>query len=174
MGNQHPVGFDFKPLPDTDAEVRFVYDRCLNTNTTENGKFYLSTAAQGPLKTLVLQTPEDDSSTTDHHESDVPIILELHNYSGYDFKGKNGTIYANTKFYLVGKVTMSQATSVSGTPDYAKRVFTQDRTTTLALQVPSLAFAYNVLPNLLDSKLEIGVQVKLPWQQATPVNVILE
>ena len=151
-----------------------MYDRCLNTNTTEDGKFYLSTTPQGPLKTLVLQTPENDQSTTDHDESDVPIILELHNYSGYDFKGKNGIIYANTKFYLVGKVTMSQATSVSGTPDYAKRVFTQDRTTTLTLQVPSLAYAYNVLPNLLDSKLEIGVQVKLPWEQATPINVILE
>lgn len=179
VGNQHPVGFDFKPLPDTDAEVRFVYDRCLNTNTTEDGMFYLSTTAQGPLKTLVLQTPENDQSTTDHDESDVPIILELHNYSGYDFKGKNGIIYANTKFYLVGKINPNNGTKPSTMTDdeYDKtkgRVFTQDRTTTLTLQVPSLAYAYNVLPNLLDSKLEIGVQVKLPWQQATPVNVILE
>ena len=122
-------------------------------------------AAQSPfLHTLVLQNWETE---------DVTVILELQNNSGQDFKGENGVVYNGTKFYLIGKIKLSDANS-TGSEDYKSRVFTQDHTTTVGMKVESLAHAYNVLPDLLGGRLEIGVQIKTDWEAAKPTTVILK
>jgi hypothetical protein len=58
--------------------------------------------------------------------------------------------------------------------DYTKRVFTQDYITTINVTVESLANAYNIVPNLLSPRIEIGVQLVTAWEQATPTNLQLE
>jgi hypothetical protein len=166
IDKQRPVGFDFKPLSSDEADVKFVYDSHLNTHPTNTkGYYYLSTteAAKPFLHTLVLQNWEDE---------DVTVILELQNDSGQDFAGENGVIYKGTKFYLVGKITKPTYTESSA--DYQKRVFTQDHTTTVGMKVGSLAHAYNVLPDLLGGRLEIGVQITTDWEAATPSTVIFK
>ena len=160
VGGQHTVGFDFTPpIDNDDANVRFVYDNQVNTNT-DNKPFYLSTTEQGPTHTLLLQSLEG---------KDVTVVLEFRNDSDTDFTGVDGIIYKGTKFYLVGQLILNEATGTDKT-----RVFTQDQKTAVTLKVSGLAKAYNVMPNLLSPRLEIGVTLTTKWEQTTPTVVVME
>lgn len=152
---QRPVGYDFEPENNMDADVKFIYD-----SQVEN--VMLSTSNQDAVTALVLQSYDGE---------DVDIILEFENNSGQDFKCVDGTVYKNTRFYLIGKITPASGT---GTNTAAQgRVFTKDHITEVHLNVKSLAKAYNVLPNLLSSNLEIGVETTPKWIVATPATVKL-
>ena len=104
-------------------------------------------------------------------------MLELENQSGKNFKGEDGIVYKETKFYLTGQVKLSEGrdkgVSASEKEDVKKRVFTQDHTTTVKMTVQTLAHAYNVMPNVLSGRLAIGVDIKLDWVGTTPTTVIL-
>lgn len=159
VGGQHTVGFDFKPL---DTPDRLVYDSQVKTDA--KGDIYLSslTNEAAATHTLLLQSEENDE--------EVMVILEFQNNSGTDFRGVNdGIVYQGTKFYLVGSVKRP----ATRTLDFHNRVFTQDYTTTLSMQVSSLAKAYNVLPDILASRLEVGIQLTPQWVQATTTTIIL-
>lgn len=157
VGGQRPVGFDFTPLEDADTEIRVVYDKEVKTN---NGSYFtLFTTEQGPVRTLLLQSKDGEP---------VNIILEFEN-KAENFTGVDGIVYKDTKFYLVGQLNLSDATGTDKT-----RVFTQDQTTMVTLKVSGLAKAYNVMPNLLSPRLEIGVTLTTQWEQATPTTVIME
>lgn len=138
IGGQRTLGFDFTPIePLTDEDVRFIYDSHV--------------PASGTINTLVLQSYDNET---------VRFALEFLNNSGVAFQGAGGIIFPNTKFYLIGSVDPStQDSSI----DYNKRVFTRDCTTELQMQVVSLKKAYNVMPNLLSPRLELGVVVYDSW-----------
>jgi len=165
---QRPVDFEFKvkttATGETTGDELFIYDRHLG------GSPYLkfSDSASGPFETLALQNEDG---------KDVTIMLELENQSDKNFKGEDGIVYKGTKFYLTGQVKLSGGsdTSVSASEkdDVKKRVFTQDHTTTVTMKVQTLAHAYNVMPNVLSGRLEIGVDIKLDWVGTTPTTVIL-
>lgn len=169
VGGQLPVGFDFRPETIypvySEADMRFIYDSGVNTNGTDNNApFYLSSTAIDPEKyvqTLVLQSYTGRS---------LKLVLEFENNSESDFKGNNGTVYRGTKFYLVGEV---EPKSDSEKPKASDRVFTQDHITTVNVTVTSLAKAYNVLPNLMSPRLEMGLELTPKWVQATTTDVIL-
>ena len=147
-GGQHTVGFDFKPMePESDVDARFIYDPIVGTSGTVN--------------TLVLQTYDGEK---------VPVVLEFENKTGNKFHGKDGIIYPNTKFYLIGLVDPADG---DGDDDLKARVFTQDHTTTMTMKVTSLANAYSCMPDLLSPRLELGVQVVTQWIYSTPTTVIL-
>ena len=170
---QRPVDFEFKvkttATGETTGDELFIYDRHLNTNTGGT-PFYLKFGdpASGPFETLALQNEDG---------KDVTIMLELENRSDKNFKGEDGIVYKGTKFYLTGQVKLSQSSdtglSASEKDDVKKRVFTQDHTTTVTMKVQTLAHAYNVMPNILSGRLEIGVDIKLDWVGTTPTTVIL-
>lgn len=138
VGGQRSLGFDFTPKePLTDEDVRFIYDSRV--------------PASGTINTLVLQTYDNEI---------VRFALEFENNSGVAFQGAGGVILPGTKFYLIGSVDPStQDSSI----DYNKRVFTRDCITELRMQVVSLKKAYNVMPNLLSPRLELGVVVYDSW-----------
>lgn len=159
VGGQYPVGFDFTPLPHSETEERIIYDNNVKTNTGDT-YFYLSTTAQGPVHTLLLQSADGE---------DVKFVLEFQNDSDKDFTGVDGIVYRGTKFYLVGEFKLADATG-----DVKDRVFTQDQKTTATLTVNGLAKAYNIMPNLLSPQLEIGVTLTTTWTGSTPTTVILE
>ena len=147
IGGQHTVGFDFKPqVPKSDVDARFIYDAVVGTTGTVN--------------TLVLQS---------YDEEKVPVILELENNTGHRFHGKDGIIYPGTKFYLIAQLDPAGM----GEGACANRVFTQDYTTKVSMQVTSLANAYSCMPDLLESRLEIGIQVVTEWIQSTTTTVKL-
>jgi hypothetical protein len=167
VSGQYPVNFDFTPKLDGASEdnEHFVYDSYLGSDP-----LYLTTSQTSPFYTMVMQT---------HDYEDVTVILELVNNSGTDFKGENGIVYRGTKFYLAGKVELSNGTpdsnlSESEQADVSNRVFTQDHTTVISMKVSSLAKAYNVMPNIQSGRLEVGVEINLKWEQATPKTIVFE
>jgi hypothetical protein len=157
VGNQHTVGFDFKP-GDADDSF-FMYD----PNVTSGVCLSSTTLESAVTHTLVLQSIDNE---------EIPVVLEFQNNSTQTIEGvDHGLIYPGTKFYLVSKV---KPDAYEGPDDYKKRVFTQDRITSMTMSVGSLAKAYNVVPNLLSPRLEIGVQVVTDWMQVQPTDVMLE
>ena len=149
IGGQHTVGFNMKPQGEqTDVDGRFIYE----TNIIGGNK----------TSTLVLQSYDDEK---------VPVILEFENNTGKAFTGKDGTVYSGARFYLIGMI--DPADKKEADKDYTNRVFTQDYITTMSMSVTSLAKAYTSMPDLLASRLEIGVQVVTKWIQATTTNVEL-
>ena len=166
VGGQLPVGFDFRPETVypvySEADMRFIYDSQVNTNGTTDTPFYLSTSTnENYIQTLVLQSYTGRS---------LKLVLEFENNSDQDFYGYNGTVYRGTKFYLVGEVVPK---SDNDKPKASDRVFTQDYITTVNVTVTSLAKAYNVLPNLMSPRLEMGLELTPKWVQAETTDVIL-
>lgn len=151
IGGQLPVGFDFTPTTTypvySEADMKYIYDNQLP-------EIYLSSTADAQMtNTLVLQT---------YDKKKVPVVLEFINNSGDKFDGLDGVVYNGTKFYLAAEID----------PATNDRVFTQDYTTTLNLRVTGLAKAYNVVPNLLSPRLELGVELVSKWVSTTPEEVL--
>ena len=170
VGGQYPVGYDFKPetyaAEPSESDMRYVYDTQVKTREVAGGTdyYYLSpTPYSGNTNTLVLQSYEN---------AKVTVVLEFENRSGTKFRGKDCIVYPGSKFYLVGYV---DPTVKSGSDDFFRRVFTQDYVTTLAMTVNKncLANAYSVMPDLLASRMEIGVVMYPKWDVITPANVEL-
>ena len=145
VGGQHAVGFDFLPkVPKSDVDARFIYDKVVSGTETN---------------TLVLQSYDGEK---------VPVVLEFQN-NGSAFTGRDGIVYPGTKFYLVAYLDPAGM----GEGACAGRVFTQDFTTTVQMTVSSKENAYTCIPDLLEPRLEIGVQVVTQWIQSTTTTVKL-
>lgn len=175
--NQHPVDFNFKPVlvngVASHVDDRFIYDS--QVKKSDNTYCYLTTTEESDIpSTLVLQTYDTGEGNDKKGSEEVTIVMEFLNQSGQAFAGKNCIIYPDTKFYLVGKVDPLEATSSTETPESKGRVFTQDHVTTVNTKVQSLANAYNVLPDLIGGRLELGVELVSSWVQAETTNVILK
>ncbi len=161
IGGQLPVGFDFKPTTTypvySEADIKYIYDNQLP-------ELYLSSSADATqmTNTLVLQTYDNKK---------VPVVLEFINNSDKDFVGLHGIVYRGTKFYLVAEIDPATK-SEDPNETIRDRVFTQDYTTTLNMKVTGLAKAYNVVPNLLSPRLELGVELVTKWAATTPEEVI--
>ena len=154
IGGQHTVGFDFKPMGEpSDVDARFIYDPIVG-NADGNGVY--------TVNTLVLQSYDGEK---------VPVVLEFENNTGQKFVGKDGTIYPNTKFYLIAQI--DPAKGEGSNANTTGRVFTQDHTTTMTMKVTSLANAYSCMPDLLSPRLELGIEVVTQWIQPTTTTVIL-
>lgn len=174
--NQHPVDFNFKPVLEngvaSHVDDRFIYDS--QVKKSDNTYYYLSTTGQDIPSTLVLQTYDTGEGNDKKGAEEVNIVMEFQNNSGQAFSGKSCIIYPGTKFYLIGKVDPLEATSAGAAPEAVGRVFTQDHVTTVNTKVQSLANAYNVLPDLIGGRLELGIELVSSWVQAETTNVILK
>lgn len=178
VGGQYPVGFDFKPETarawPTDEErsqelmdqMLFVYDPQVKTKKTGTDSYdYYCLSSSGDVgntNTLVLQTYE---------KKNVKVVLEFENRSGKKFMGHDGIVYPGTKFYLIGEVNPSTAGNVSD--ENKDRVFTQDFITTFMVKIESFENAYNVMPDLLAPRMEIGIEVP-NWGAIRPVAMELQ
>ena len=161
VGGQRAVDYKFDPI--TTDEIKFVFDSEVNSYSNNAYTHYLSTSTPETANTLVLQSKDQE---------DVKIILEFENKSGAQFYGVNdGVVYPDTRFYLVGTIPKPTYDEAKG--DYTNRVFTKAYTTVVNLTVSSLTKAYNVLPNILSSDLEVGVEVMTKWIAAKPTTVVL-
>ena len=157
IGGQRSVGYDFKPISNSLYDVNFVYDSQVSGALNTAGDTY---------HTLVLQSYDGE---------DVNIILEFE-YSAEattGFKCLNGYVYPGTRFYLVGELKATAFKEGTGDETSRGRVFTQDYTTTINMTVQSLEKAYNVLPSLLSSSLEIGVMITPQWISAEPSGPVV-
>lgn len=156
VGGQHTVGFDFTPRGvQSDVDARFIYDPIVSS-TVSGGV----DDGDKIINTLVLQTYDNEK---------VPVVLEFRNDTEEKFNGIDGVIYPGAKFYLIAQLDPAG----KGSDDYANRVFTQDYTTAVTMRVASLAKAYSCMPDLLEARLEIGVQIVKQWIQSTTTTVKL-
>ena len=168
VGGQMPVGFDFSPNTSypiySESDMMYIYDSQVKTSGASGDEyFYLSTYENTKMtNTLVLQS-------YDHKK--VPVVLEFINNSDKDFYGLDGIILRGTKFYLAGEIDPAEASS-GATAATVGRVFTQDYTTTLKMRVTGLAKAYNVVPNLLSPRLELGIELVPRWVSTTPEEIL--
>jgi len=156
VGGQHTVGFDFTPRGvQSDVDARFIYDPIISS-TVSGGV----DDGDKTINTLVLQTYDNEI---------VPVVLEFRNDTEEKFNGIDGVIYPGAKFYLIAQLDPAG----KGSDDFANRVFTQDYTTAVTMRVASLAKAYSCMPDLLEARLEIGVQIVKQWIQSTTTTVKL-
>jgi len=165
IGGQLPVGFDFTPaslMPVySETDMKFIYDSEVTSsdNYIRNEEF--GSTNTFITNTLVLQTYDGKK---------LQIALEFQNDSDKDFEGSTGIVYQGTKFYLIGEI---EPKLDADKPKASNRVFTQDHITTVQFTVKSLEKAYNVLPDLMSPRLELGLELTPQWVQTTPTDVEL-
>ena len=160
VGGQYKQDFDFKPSDDINEYV--IYDKSLTAG------IHMTTTVSAAFSTLTYQSKDGSS---------VALALEFENKSDQIFRGVNGYVYPGTKFYLVGTIDPATGTATgTGTipSEAAGRVFTKRYITQAVLNVSSLEKAYNVVPDLLSARLEVGVKVETEWIESTAAQVILE
>lgn len=158
-GQPTKVGFDFQPASD-DAFDYTIYDNNLTNIVAKNG------AASTPNYTIVL--PNDKGRTATEDQNKVNVAIELTNNSSVAFRGADGIIPVGGKFYLVGQLN-PDAKTIEGVTKPA--VFMSDYMTTMNLTIKSLKNAYNTIPDLRSTKLQLGLSVDLDWQAGLQFDV---
>lgn len=158
-GQPTKVGFNFQPEA-TDAFDLTIYDNAIPTGiVAKNG------VASTPNYTIVLP---NDKGRTATDQNKVNVAIELTNNTDKPFRGIDGIIPAGGKFYLVGQLD-PDAKTVTNVTNPA--VFMSDYKTTLNLNIKSLKNAYNTIPDLRSTKLQLGLSVDLEWQAGIQFDV---
>lgn len=157
IGGQ-PESVDWKYEPTTEAFANTIYDQKMN------GTITAGTTASKPNYTLVFDNKSTDKKT-------VYVTIELKNNSGMDFYGQDGIIPKDAKFYLVGKLDPTK--EGLSKPTDVDRVFVQDHITTANFTIKDLKKAYNCIPDLRTSGINVGLAVDLSWKSGIEFNVEL-
>lgn len=157
-GQPTKVGFDFQPTSDYAFDYT-IYDNNLTNIVANNG------TASTTNYTIVL--PNDKGRGVEKQEK-VNVAIELTNNSVVAFRGADGIIPAGGKFYLVGQLDPKDH-NVTNVANPA--VFMSDYMTTMNLTIKSLKSAYNTIPDLRSTKLQLGLSVDLEWQKGIQFDV---
>ena len=158
IGGQ-PASVDWKYEPTSTDFANTIYDQNMN------GTITAGTTASTPNYTLVFDNKSTDKKT-------VFVTIELKNNSGMDFYGQDGIIPKDAKFYLVGKLD-PDATTGTTNPNNVDRVFVQDHITKANFNITNLRGAYNCIPDLRTSGINVGLAVDLSWQEGITFDVNL-
>ena len=158
-GQPQGVEWNFEPASDATFD-HTIYDQNMN-----NGIAAKTTNYTNSNYTLVLDNK--NSSTTNAAQSKVYVTVELENNMG-DFYGAEGLIPIDSKFYLVGELKLEGNT----TPNL-DHVFVKDHTTVANFTIKNLQNAYNHIPDMRTSKINVGLAVDLTWQNGITFDVNL-
>lgn len=162
IGGQ-PASVDWKYDPSsTESFANTIYDKEMNGSMAAKNE----TSASNANYTLVFDNKKSDA------QSPVYVTLELENNSDKAFYGKDGIILKGAKFYLVGKLTPNATEGVTN-PNSVDRVFMQDYVTTANFNIKNLKDAYNCIPDLRTSGINVGLAVDLSWQTGITFDVEL-
>ena len=161
IGGQ-PVSVDWKyePAPSETFE-NTIYDNVMN-----GSPMYAKYASEVPTVgnyTLVFDNKKTGA------ENSVYVTIELTNKSGQAFYGKDGIIQKDTKFYLVGILNPNK--EGLSKPAGVNRVFVQDYVTTANFKIKDLKSAYNCIPDLRTSGINVGLAVDLSWKEGITFDV---
>ena len=157
IGGQ-PESVDWKYEPTTETFANTIYDQNMN------GTITAGTTASTSNYTLVF-----DNKSTD--KKPVFVTIELTNNSGMDFYGNDGVVPNGAKFYLVGELDPGKTGLTL--PTGVDRVFVQDHITTANFNITNLKGAYNCIPDLRTSGINVGLAVDLSWKSGIQFNVDL-
>lgn len=163
-GQPEQVEWNYEPKTGTTFDLT-IYDKKMNgaTASTEGINVPVKPTASTPNYTLVLDN--NNASTRP-----IYVAVELVNKTGIDFYGADGMVPADGKFYLIGKLDPTTATT-SNNPNGVDRVFLKDYTTKANLTIKDLKNAYNVIPDLRSTAISVGLAVNLEWQTGITFDV---
>lgn len=152
-GQPASVDWKYEPAPSETFE-NTIYDNVMN-----GAPIYAKneTSASNANYTLVF-----DNKTAPNKV--VFVTIELENNSGKNFYGKDGIILKGAKFYLVGKLDPTGKTE-------SDHVFVQDYVTTANFKIKDLKDAYNCIPDLRTSGINVGLAVDLSWKTGITFDV---
>lgn len=155
-GQPASVNWKYEPATTGESFANTIYDKVMN-----DAPMYAKneTSASNANYTLVF-----DNKNTPNKE--VFVTIELTNNSDKDFYGQDGIILKDAKFYLVGKLDPTGNTEFN-------RVFVQDHITKANFNIKNLKGAYNCIPDLRTSGINVGLAVDLSWQEGITFDVDL-
>lgn len=164
-GQPTKVEWNYEPKTGTTFDLT-IYDKKMNGATTsaEGINVPVKPTASTPNYTLVLDNNNNTSAKS------IYVAVELVNKTGIDFYGADGMIPNGGKFYLIGKLDPTTATTVNN-PNNVNRVFLKDYTTKANLTIKDLKNAYNVIPDLRSTAISVGLAVNLEWQTGITFDV---
>ena len=160
-GQPTKVGFDFQPTSN-DAFDYTIYDKELTGIVAKNGV--------ASTTDYTIDLPNDKGRGV-ADQNKVNVAIELTNNSVVAFRGADGIIPAGGKFYLVGQLN-PDAKTIEDVTNPA--VFMSDYKTTMNLNITSLKSAYNTIPDLRSTKLQLGLSVDLDWQAGLQFDVNID
>lgn len=157
-GQPASVDWQYEPTS-SETFANTIYDKEMN------GSMYAKheASASNANYTLVFDNKKSDT------QSPVYVTIELENNSGQAFYGKDGIIQKDTKFYLVGQLNPN--TNGLTNPNSVNRVFVQDYVTTANFNITDLRSAYNCIPDLRTSGINVGLAVDLDWKSGITFDV---
>ena len=179
IGGQRAVNWKFDSESATATDQYIIYDNIEKSCGIEGGialtnsafdNIVNNTTTTGFNHTLVLQTKKytagsgTNSATGDEK---VSVLIEFLN-NGKAFEGKGGTIGKGCKFYLLGELDMSKLSGENLKSDY---IFQQDYITCANFTIASLKNALNVIPDLRDPQIELGLSVDLSWKTGNTFDI---
>lgn len=159
-GQPASVDWKYEPAPSETFE-NTIYDNVMN-----GSPMYAKYASEVPTVgnyTLVFDNKKTGA------ENSVYVTIELTNKSGQAFYGKDGIIQKDTKFYLVGQLNPNK--EGLSKPAGVNRVFVQDYVTTANFNIKTLKDAYNCIPDLRTSGINVGLAVDLDWKSGITFDV---
>lgn len=164
-GQPTQVEWNYEPKTGTTFDLT-IYDKKMNgaTAPAEGINVPVKPTASTPNYTLVL---DNNNATT----KAIYVAVELVNNTGIDFYGADGMVPAGGKFYLIGKLDPTDATTIGDNPKNVDRVFLKDYTTKANLTIKELKNAYNVIPDLRSTAISVGLAVNLEWQNGITFDV---
>lgn len=171
-GQPAGVKWDFEPASTTKpADFKYtIYDKDMNDGNTFTAKAE-DTGTLPYNYTLVLDNK--DTSSEGATQSNVNVVIELENNAA-DFYGADGLIPKGSKFYLAGTLNLNATNGVSKPNDSkVDHVFVKDHTTVANFTIKDLKKAYNCIPDLRTSKINVGLAVDLKWETGIQFDVEL-
>ena len=157
-GQPASVDWQYEPTS-SETFANTIYDKEMN------GSMYAKheASASNANYTLVFDNKKSDA------QSPVYVTLELENNSDKNFYGKDGIILKGAKFYLVGQLNPNKTGLIN--PNSVNRVFVQDYVTTANFNIKDLRSAYNCIPDLRTSGINVGLAVDLDWKSGITFDV---
>ena len=169
-GQPKGVKWDFEPASSIQpGDFKYtIYDNDMNGDNNFTAKA-VETGTLPYNYTLVLDNK--DTSSEGAKQSNVNVVIELENNAA-DFYGADGLIPKGSKFYLAGTLNLSKynQTEDGKTLDH---VFIKDHTTIANFTIVDLKKAYNCIPDMRTSKINVGLAVDLTWQKGIKFDVEL-
>ena len=168
-GQPAGVKWDFEPASTIQSrDFKYtIYDKEMNGGSTFTAKAVATTTLPYNY-TLVLDNK--DTSSDGATQSNVNVVIELENNAA-DFYGADGLIPEGSKFYLAGTLDLNATNSVKPNDSKVDHVFVKDHTTVANFTIKDLKKAYNCIPDLRTSKINVGLAVDLSWKSGITFDV---
>lgn len=158
-GQPAQIGWDFLPKASTKFDLT-VYDNDIHDVSAKEN------SSVGTNYTLLMPNYQATAAT-------VNFALELENNTGHEFRGQDGVVPVGGKFYLVGTLNPNEGDNTESDPKVTD-VFVSDYQTVAKVTIKSLEKAYNTIPDLRATQMELGLSVDLTWEKGFTFDVSIE